>query len=64
VIQSAHVKCRGMGGCNGSSSDLVPLCGGCHRAQEGVSNERYQAQTGIDLVAEARRLEETWIART
>lgn len=36
TIQAAHAKARGMGGCGGDKTDLVPLCFDCHlRETEG-----------------------------
>ncbi len=64
--EAAHVRARGMGGCNGSSVHLVPLCRGHHRFldDECGSPARFEEETGIDLMAEARRLEAEWQARS
>ena len=64
-VQAAHVRARGMGGCGGDSTDLVPLCDvrGCHREQEALSVSVYLHRTGIDLEAEAKRLDMEWNER-
>lgn len=65
VIQAAHVRARGMGGCGGDSSDLVPLCAtrGCHALQEHLGVEGFLRATGRDLPAIAGELEEIWKTR-
>jgi hypothetical protein len=59
-VDAAHVVARGMGGCGGDWTDLVPLCRPCHRHydDEVGSPERYLEETGVDLRAYARRYAE------
>ena len=51
-----------MGGCKGSSADLVPLGSRCHRLLDDHcgSPEVFLARTGVDLVAIAAELEASW----
>lgn len=57
-IEAAHVVARGMGGCNSSSRQLVPLCRGHHREQGDRGIRTFEARHGLDLDAEARRVAE------
>lgn len=52
-----HVRSRGAGG---TSKDLVPLCGVCHRAVHSMGAETFQERMRIDLTAEAAKREEWW----
>lgn len=54
-VHAAHLDARGMGGCGGDASVLVPLCAEHHRAQEGRT-DAYAAEVGIDLRAVAAAL--------
>lgn len=49
-VDPAHIEARGMGGCGGDKTKLVPLCRADHRRQEGRT-EAYEAETGLDLYA-------------
>ena len=62
AIQAAHVKCRQMGGCGGDKRHLVPLCDvrGCHSLLDRLGVECFLEVTGVDVSAEAERLEEEW----
>lgn len=57
-IQAAHVKARGMGGCNGDRRSLIPLCG-YHHALMGVSGiKTFSSRFSVDLPAAAQRIAE------
>jgi hypothetical protein len=48
-VEAAHVvHARGHGGCNSSADEVVYLCTGHHREQEGRSRA-FEARYGIDL---------------
>lgn len=51
-IDPAHVRTRGAGG---TADDVVYLCRGHHREQEGRTAD-FEARYGVDLTAEAARL--------
>jgi len=55
-IQAAHVKARGMGGCNGDRRSLVPLCAAHHRQQGDIGIESFQKMYFLDLEAKASRI--------
>lgn len=40
-IVAAHVRARGMGGCNGDRKDLVPLCWLHHEQQHRIGNRAF-----------------------
>lgn len=61
---AAHVVARGMGGCGGDKRHLVPLSRPCHLEQERVGVEAFGRAIGVDLAAEAERLDELWRSRT
>lgn len=50
-VQAAHVRARGMGGCNGSRRDLVPLCAAHHRQQHDVGVASFEELYALDLAA-------------
>jgi hypothetical protein len=51
AIEPAHVvHARGMGGCNSSRDEVVWLCHGHHREQEG-RGPAFEARYGVDLKA-------------
>lgn len=47
--QAAHVKARGMGGCNSSWRSLVPLCREHHQEQGAKGIARIYERYGLDL---------------
>ena len=50
-VEAAHVvHARGRGGCNSSKDEVVWLCHGHHREQEGRSRA-FEARYGVDLAA-------------
>jgi hypothetical protein len=55
-VVAAHVKARGMGGCNGDRRSLVPLCWAHHDEQGGVGIATFQARHGLDLHAKAEEI--------
>jgi len=55
-IQAAHVKARGMGGCNGDRRSLVPFCAGHHDEQTRRGGKTFAATHRLDLAAEAERV--------
>ena len=63
--EAAHSRARGMGGCGGSAADLIPLCRSHHAFLDDQcgSSAVFQEATGVDLVAEAARLEDEWQQR-
>lgn len=61
--EACHAQARGMGGAKGDASVLVPLCRRHHgEAGELRTGERqaFTARYGLDLMAEAWRLEQEW----
>jgi hypothetical protein len=63
---AAHARARQMGGCGGDASVQVPLCDPHHReAGEYRTSARaaFEARYGLDLIAEAARLEAEWQGR-
>lgn len=63
TAEAVHVRARGMGGCNGSSKDMVPMCRTHHVLLDDTlgSPARFTEATGIDLVAAAAHLEAEWL---
>lgn len=59
----AHVVARGMGGCGGDKSQLVPLCRPHHVEQETSGVLEFNRRYHLDLAAEAARLEAEWKRR-
>lgn len=49
-VDPAHVTTRGMGGCNSDATQVVRLCRGHHREQEGRTDE-FEARYNVDLKA-------------
>lgn len=49
--QASHVVARGMGGCKGSSEDLIPQCARCHRELEDHGRKTFEAARRCDLRA-------------
>lgn len=49
-----------MGGANGDRRWIVPLCTEHHAREEGKSLEWSRRHLGVDLVAEAERLDREW----
>lgn len=62
----AHTRARGMGGCGGDRTDLVPLCREAHRDFDGVlTAKEFGAKYGItkaQVVAAAVRYGRRWQA--
>lgn len=58
----AHVDARGMGGCKGDKSCLVPLCRACHHLFDvvAVTVAKFKELTGVDLVEQAEVHERKW----
>lgn len=52
--QVAHVKSRGAGG---TYRDTVPLCAACHALQHAKGVETFERMVGLDLTAEAKRVD-------
>ena len=55
-VQAAHVRARGMGGCNGSRRDLVPLCAAHHRQQHEIGIRSFELLYELDLKEWAARI--------
>ena len=55
-IEAAHATARGMGGCNSSRRDLVPLCTHHHQRQHQLTPTDFAGSYGVDLKNEARRI--------
>lgn len=56
----AHVRARGMGGAKGSAADPHHREAGEYRTSE---RSAFEARYGLDLIAEAARLEAEWQGR-
>lgn len=48
-IVAAHVKARGMGGCNSSRRSLVPLCWSHHEEQHRIGATTFAQHYALDL---------------
>lgn len=48
-IVAAHVKARGMGGCNSSRRSLIPLCWGHHEEQHRIGIATFAQRYALDL---------------
>lgn len=55
-IDAAHVTARGMGGCNSSARELVPLCRVHHDEQGRRGLADFEAMYGLELAAAAARI--------
>lgn len=53
-VDLAHVRARGMGGCNSFADQVVRLCRGHHQEQEGRTAV-FEARYGVDLTGEAAK---------
>lgn len=53
-IVAAHVKARGMGGCNGSRRDIVPMCWSHHELQGTMGIVSFQIRFKINMPSIAR----------
>lgn len=58
--QACHAKSRGAGG---TSDHLVPMCHKHHHEQHRVGVKTFNAEHGIDLMAEAEHYERAWRMR-
>jgi len=54
-IQACHVRSRGAGGVD--RGNVVPMCGNAHHEQHRIGLPAFQQRWGIDLRAEALRLQ-------
>lgn len=60
--ENAHTEAGGMG-MKADASTIVPLCSDCHDELHAEGAETWQERTGLDLKADARRIEEAWQRR-
>lgn len=54
---AAHARSRGAGG---TAEHLVPLCWWCHGMQHRLGIDTFNDRFGVDLMAEAERLDAEW----
>lgn len=60
--ENAHTETGGMGR-KADAETIVPLCPDCHRQLHEEGADTWQERTGLDLKADARRIEEAWQRR-
>jgi hypothetical protein len=67
TIDPAHTKARGMGGCGGDKTDLVPLCRWAHRDFDAMPEDAFAAKyarTKQSVKDAAARYEAMWQAQS